>query len=261
MKTTMKMLVGAVAAVVMTGCSLGSTDVNVGPMNPNNPNNPQITDPTQPTLPENPTNPVNPTDPTNPTNPDVPTNPTNPTDPTTPTENPPPPPPPPRCDMGKSYSGFAGTELHAGRVDNDLGLERGRVKPFTALSGDYARVLGNTPALIAQSANTFAIIPDRWNEEARLSAVSIYQAYRIAFQGCLTATTTPAQYGSVPSNTTAETECRNWAKKFWSRDPVQAEVDACVKVAMVDTASQTDVRRRWSYVCASVLTSAGFLTF
>ena len=41
----------------------------------------------------------------------------------------------------------------------------------------------------------------------------------------------------------------------------QAEVDACVKVAMVDTTKETDPKRRWAYTCASVLTSAGFMTY
>ncbi|MBX7100116.1 MAG: hypothetical protein K1X89_20545 [Myxococcaceae bacterium] len=258
MKTSMKMLVGAAVAMLAAGCSLGSTDVNVGhmPQDPQNPD-PGIENP----KPNNPD--VTPTDPTQPTNPTNPTDPTNPTNPTTPTDPQPPPPPPPRCDMGRTYTGFAGTELHAGRVDNDLGLERGRVKPFSALTGEYPRVLGNTPAMLAGSDSTFGIVPARWSEEPQLSAISIYTAYRIAFQGCLTATANGAQYTSVPSNTTAETECRSWMKKFWSRqtDVSQAEVDACVKVAMVDTTKETDPKRRWAYTCASVLTSAGFMTY
>jgi hypothetical protein len=56
---------------------------------------------------------------------------------------------------------------------------------------------------------------------------------------------------------------------MWSRTPTPAEIDACVKVAVTDSvtetpatgARQTTPVRRWAYACASVLTSAGFLTY
>lgn len=187
-------------------------------------------------------------------------------------ENPPPtgeePPPPPanHCDFGKSYTGFAGTVLEVGRVDHDLGMEQGRVKPFVALVTEYPRVLGNNPALLGTAASTFGSDPARWYTEPAANAVSIYTAYRIAFQGCLTATSTDAKWASVPSITTAQTECGAWARKFWSRTPTAAELGACQKVAMEDTLREgtntnPDPRRRWAYACASVLTSAGFLTY
>ncbi len=168
--------------------------------------------------------------------------------------------PAPHCDMGRTYQGFAGTELTAGRYDADLGLETARFKPFTALQTEYKRVLNTTPALLSSSASTFAIIPARWYVEPEASAISLYTAYRIAFQGCLTATSGTA-FASAPSNSTAATQCTTWAQQFWTRDPSQAEVDACVQVAMVDTASETDAHRKWAYTCAAVLSSADFLTY
>jgi len=178
-----------------------------------------------------------------------------------------PPPPPARCDMGKQYTGFAGTMLEAGRVDNDLGLERSRVKPYTALTGEYQRVLGNNPGLVAQSATTFGQDPARWLTEPTSSAVTVYTAFRIAFQGCLTITSvTGSPYATLPTNSTAATECAGWARKFWSRDATQPEIDACVQVAMVDSAKEGTntnpaASRRWAYACASVLSAAGFMTY
>jgi hypothetical protein len=157
--------------------------------------------------------------------------------------------------------------LEAGRVDNDLGLERARVKPYTALSTEYQRVLGNNPALVAQSATTFGQDPARWYTEPTSSAVTVYSAFRIAFQGCLTTTSVAgSKFATLPTNTTAAAECTTWARKFWSRDPNQAEVDACVKVAMVDAAVEgtnmnPPAARRWAYACASVLSAAGFMTY
>lgn len=227
MKTPKTLIVGALAAVALTGCSLGASDVsitNVTPTDPNTSNGP--IDPNEPVA-------VEPVDPI----------------------------PPPRCDMGKSYTGFAGTMLEAGRVDLDVGVERSRMKPFSALQGEYTRTLGNTPGLLASSQSTFAIEPARWLVEQQGSAINLYQAYRIAFQGCLTATATATQYGVVPSNTTAASECTTWGRKFWSRTPNQAEIDSCVQVAMVDTSSESNTRRRWAYTCAAVLSATGFMTY
>jgi hypothetical protein len=227
-------------AMVAGGCTLGSTDVNLG----NHPMDPSI-DPNTglPTPPEGPAEP---------------------------------PQPPPRCDMGKQYVGFAGTMLEAGRIDNDLGLERARVKPYTALTGEYQRVLGNQPALVSTSGSTFGQDPNRWLSEPISSAVTVYSAYRVAFQGCLSVTTptTATKYQSAPSNSTADQECRSWARKFWSRDATDLEAAACVQVAMVDslkevtsttggmpTTTTTTAPRRWAYTCASVLAAAGFMTY
>jgi hypothetical protein len=239
MKTpTLKTLTASLAAALMfAGCSLGSSSADLGNMTPapNAPNPIEVVPPVTELPPPSETPPTE----------------------TTPT------PPAPTCDIGLAYAGFAGTDLTAGRIPGDLGPERGRVKPFTALVGEVPRVLGSTPGMLADPsvANTFGIIPARWDEEAQGSGVGVYTMFRIAFQGCLTATATPAKFAAVPSNTTAAAECGTWARNFWSRTATQPEVDACVKVAMVDTAKETDPKRRWAYTCASVMTAAGFTTY
>ncbi|MFT3842572.1 MAG: hypothetical protein QM723_36620 [Myxococcaceae bacterium] len=174
------------------------------------------------------------------------------TTPTNPTQN--------HCDFGRVYQGFAGTELTAGRIDVDLGLETARFKPYSALQTEYPRMLSNTPGLLASAGNTFAIIPARWYVEPQASAINLYTAYRIAFQGCLTATA-GSGFNTAPTAATAATHCTTWAKQFWTRDPAQAEIDACVKVATVDTSTETNANRKWAYTCASVLSSADFLTY
>jgi hypothetical protein len=222
------LIFSAAAAVAMTGCSLGASDAtltNITPVDPSSPNAGPV-DPNEPVA-------VEPVDPI----------------------------PPPRCDMGKSYTGFAGTMLEAGRVDLDQGVERARMKPYSALQGEFNRVLGNNPALLNTSASTFGIEPARWLVEPQASAINLYQSYRIAFQGCLTATNTGANYANAPTAGTADTECKAWQRKFWSRSPTQAEVDSCVQVATVDTTSETNARRRWAYTCAAVLSATGFMTY
>jgi hypothetical protein len=51
------------------------------------------------------------------------------------------------------------------------------------------------------------------------------------------------------------------ARKFWSRAPSDDEVKACTDVALTDTASEPDAKRRWAYTCASLLSASGFLTY
>lgn len=165
------------------------------------------------------------------------------------------------CESGRSYKGFGGEDLTMDRRESDVGFERARTKPFTALSTEYPRVLGNTPELLAQSESTFGLTPPRWFAKNEPNAVSLYQAYRIAFQGCLTLTATGAQYTALPTIETATAECSAWAKKFWSRNAMGPEIEACAAVIGQYSSRETSMRRRWAHGCASVLTSSDFLTF
>jgi hypothetical protein len=51
------------------------------------------------------------------------------------------------------------------------------------------------------------------------------------------------------------------ARKFWSKTPSPEEIQSCVDVVVNGTAAETQIDRKWAYACASVLTSAGFLTY
>ncbi|HEY1087983.1 MAG TPA: hypothetical protein VGE37_09820, partial [Archangium sp.] len=147
------------------------------------------------------------------------------------------------------------------RREAEVGLERARTKPYSALATEYPRVLGNTPELLAQSESTFGLTPARWYPKSDPSAVSLYQAYRIAFQGCLTLTATGASFAQLPTVESATSQCSAWAGKFWSRTAMGPEIEACARIVGVYSSSETNVRRRWAHGCASVLTSSDFLTF
>lgn len=165
------------------------------------------------------------------------------------------------CNSGRTYTGFGGTELTYDRAERDVGYERARAKPFSALLTEYPRVLGTTPALLAQSETTFGTTAARWYTKGDPNAVSLYQAYRIAFQGCLTVTGTDAKYAATPTMETAKAECAAWASKFWGRAALGPELEACATVIGQYAVKETQVRRRWAHGCASVLTSSDFLTF
>jgi hypothetical protein len=161
----------------------------------------------------------------------------------------------------KTYPGFDAKELTADRKVQRLGTDRARMKPFSALQTEYGRVLGNTPASLKGSGVTFGESVPRWYDEPEANAVQLQTAYSIAFDGCLTYTGTAAEFAGAPDQASAETQCSAMARKFWSKTPNPTEIAACVEVATTGSAAEADPRRKWAYACASVLTSAGFLTY
>jgi hypothetical protein len=171
-------------------------------------------------------------------------------------------PPTPICpSMGVSYVGLGGRKLTAGRIEVVAGGNRDRIKPFGVLGTEFQRVASTTPTLLAANAATFGAPPARWYQEPTVSAVSLFTSYRVAFEGCLELTKTAPEYAAAPTDVTAAAQCTTLARKFWSRTPTPEEITACTTVATVDTAGETDVRRRWAYVCAPLLSSAPFLAY
>jgi len=161
----------------------------------------------------------------------------------------------------KTYAGFENKVLTDERKVQKLGTDRARMKPFSALQTEYTRVLGNTPASLTGSAATFGQPAQRWYEEPAANAVALQTAQNIAFDGCLTYTGTATEFANAPDAASAETQCAAMARKFWSKTPGPTEIAACVDVATTGSASEPNARRKWAYACASVLTSAGFLTY
>lgn len=164
------------------------------------------------------------------------------------------------CDQGFTYEGFGGVQLVVGRDEDDVGFDRDRVKPLSALRGEYARVLGKTPAVLDTLSNTFGSVPPRWYVEPEASAVSLFSSMRVAFAGCLELTASTA-FDAAPTAANAEGPCTAFAHKFWSRAPDADELASCVDVATNKTGAEPQARRKWAYACASVLSSAGFLTY
>lgn len=167
---------------------------------------------------------------------------------------------PAQC-TSRSYKGFGNAELTASRVIQNANVDRGRMKPFSALRTEYPRVLGTTPATVDGAGPTFGQAAPRWYEEPRANSVALQTAYNVAFDGCLTFTASSADFAASPDATTAAARCATLARKFWSRSPNADEIATCVTTATTGTAKESDPRRKWAYACASVLTSAGFLSY
>jgi len=170
-------------------------------------------------------------------------------------------PPGAQCLPGKTWIGFAGRQLDADRLLGGVESDRDRIKPYDVLGDEYERVLGQRPALIDTLGTTFGQDAARWYTEPGASAITLYSAYRVAFQGCLQATATGPEFAAAPTMADAPGACTNFAVRFWSGEASASELDACVATAVTDTAAEKDARRRWAYTCAAVLSSAGFLTY
>src|SRR5689334_18356449 len=96
--------------------------------------------------------------------------------------------------LGRTYTGIGGAVLQAGRVEEAPYSDRRRMKPFSALPGEYARVLGNQAADTGAFAATFGKPPARWFEEPEASANTLYASFTLAFQGCSAMTATGEDY-------------------------------------------------------------------
>ncbi|GAC1546011.1 MAG: hypothetical protein NVS3B10_10060 [Polyangiales bacterium] len=162
---------------------------------------------------------------------------------------------------GRSYVLFDGSKMEATRTNENVGVNRARLKPFGVMQGEYQRVLGLVPASLAASAGSFEAAPDRWYAEAQHSGVSLNAIFDISFDGCLAYTSTAADYAAAPTEVAAETVCTTLMRKAWSRTPAAEEIASCTTLATTKLANEPDARRRWAYVCASVLSSSQFLTF
>jgi len=163
--------------------------------------------------------------------------------------------------QGRAYLGFDGLDLGASRVNENVGINRARIKPFPVLQGEYQRVLGLVPASLAGAADSFDAPPPRWFADARQSGVSLSAIFDISFEGCVAFTKDAADYAAMPDATSAGNVCTALMKKAWNRSPTPDESAACVSLATTQLGAEAAPRRRWAYVCASVLSSSNFLTF
>jgi hypothetical protein len=166
-----------------------------------------------------------------------------------------------RATTGRTYKGFGDTELAAGRAEVLPGTDRYRVKPIMALSGDLSRVIGSVPPSLAANRGSFSEPPERWYEEPKASAVTIYTTYRIAYEAGLIYAESSPELSSPPTEQSAASACASFARLAWQQEPTAAQIDSCKKVALVDTAGESDVKARWAYALASILTATEFVSY
>lgn len=158
---------------------------------------------------------------------------------------------------GRSYVNFDGAQLQEKRINENVGINRARQKPYAVLAGEYQRVLGAVPPRLATSAASFDAPDARWYEEAAYSGVSLNAFYDLSFDACRASVKETA----MPTPDTAKTFCSGLMRKAWSRTPTPDEINGCVDLATNKLGTEADPKRRWAYTCASILSSANFLTF
>jgi hypothetical protein len=163
--------------------------------------------------------------------------------------------------QGRTYVDFGGIDLATSRANENIGVNRGRIKPYSVLAGEYTRVLGAAPASLPGQAGSFDVPDPRYFEEPRATGVGISAMYGVSFEGALVLAKANAKYATAPDATSAPTECAAFLGKAFSRTPNTEEINACAAFATSKLGKETNPQRKWAYVFANVLTSTGFLTY
>ncbi len=161
---------------------------------------------------------------------------------------------------GRSYPLFDGTKLEDKRINENVGVNRARFKPYAVMTGEFQRVLGVAPKSLEGAGASFDDPPARWYAEASHSGVSLNTMFDIAFEGCSSAAIVTANT-AMPDDASATQFCTTTMRKAWSQTPSPDEVSGCVELATKKLGAEPDPKRRWAYVCASILSSSHFLTF
>lgn len=162
---------------------------------------------------------------------------------------------------GRSYVHFDGAKLEDSRANENVGVNRARVKPHATLAKEFKRVLGVEPPSLKGASGSFDVPPARWYGEAQYSAVSLHAMATISFEGCLAYVEGKPAFAVAPTADSAKSECAALMRKAWSRSPSPEEIAGCADLAVGGVAEEPDVARRWAYACTSVLSSSQFLTF
>jgi hypothetical protein len=168
--------------------------------------------------------------------------------------------------QGREHLAFDGKSLNADRVNVGLGQNRMRVKSYSVMTSEFERVLGALPPeakTVVQSANgSFESYPVRWFGEPQTTGVGMTAYFEVAFRVAgYHIKANPTDYGALPTAESARKVCDEMAHKAWRRKPGEPEVTACVDYATTKLANETNPARRWSYVIASVLSTADFLSY
>jgi hypothetical protein len=167
----------------------------------------------------------------------------------------------PACKPGRDYDGFGGEKIgDTGRAEGEAGQSHRRVKPLSALRTEYARVLGKTPASLAAQSDSIGKQEPRFFAEPQANAVALYSLYVVAFDGCV-AQLDSGPFASAPTMESARTQCHELGRKYWSRTLSNDEAEACANLAVNELPAASAPNQRWGHACASLLTSAGFLSY
>jgi len=163
---------------------------------------------------------------------------------------------------GRSYKGFGGVELTSGREEKVPVLgNRYRVKPFPALSADITRVFGTAPKSLAAATSTFPVAEPRWYIEPIASGVTVFATYRVAYDGGLSLGASDSMLAAAPTPESAQAVCTKYIELAWQRPGTPEEINHCKNVAVMATAKETDVKARWAYTIASILSAADFMSY
>lgn len=180
---------------------------------------------------------------------------------------------------GRGYLGLAGEHLEADRLDT-AALSDGH-RPYRnwadgnydwVLIKDVQKAIGSTSFQDPEARDpgvgaSFGVAPRGWYEEANVGAFAVFTTFQYAFKACLRTLEAPPRAvvagwyehtTLAPTAASARAFCERTQASAWMRPPTGPEVQSCVDLAL-DLEEEPEAKRRWAYVCASVLASVNFL--
>ncbi len=137
----------------------------------------------------------------------------------------------------------------------NLGRNTQRVKSFSALKADFARVFGAAPPFLEDAEGAFPPVPEYWFRAPELGAVTLNVLVNAAVQSCQGELMPPLEAAAV------RTQCQDWARRMWLRDATEDELSSCVQTALTITADLRNPRQQLEFACASMMVSLPSLTF
>lgn len=180
-----------------------------------------------------------------------------------------------RCEgapPARTFHGFNGEVLEAGRIDEAQGLDTRRTQLFErsdSVTNAFNAMLGYWLAadgiVTAANTNAWNLRQHWWFSEPSGGALLFFSQYRLSFLTCernfrqKQGLGAAADFEALPTFDSATTQCTRLMTELWSTVPTQEALDTCVDWALNGTASEQVPSRRWAYVCATVA-STTYLT-
>ncbi len=171
-----------------------------------------------------------------------------------------------QCSSPRTYKGFDGVDLATGRATALAGANRVRLKPYGLLYAEFERVLGKLPAEAAttfkDAADSFDVVRPRYYVEPKSTGVGMTAWFEVSFaMSEVYVKANAAKFAALPTAASARTVCEEMTNLAWQRRGSEAELGACVDFATTKLTAEKVPERAWSYVVATILSSADFLGY
>lgn len=171
---------------------------------------------------------------------------------------------------GETYLGLSGRNLVATRketIDAPLAASRMRLKPVQALRGEFRRVFGEVPALLANADALLGVPTARWHREPVASSFALHSLFRASFDACDKYVDAHAAWLQSNTASARTAACDEMLSQMWLRKPGNEQLQSCEQTASGallpagPEGRDASAKQRWKFACAVAATAPEFLTY